>query len=49
MIGEAGPSSVNSTKQKIVAKSSTEAEFVGTSDRAGGGLLSRDIIYQAII
>ena len=33
-IGDRGPVSVESTKQSIVAKSSTEAELVATSDSA---------------
>ena len=38
MIGEAGPVLVNSSKQKIVTKSSSEAELVSVSDSASQGI-----------
>ena len=38
VIGDAGPVHAKSSKQKIVTKSSTEAEFVGTSDSVNQAL-----------
>jgi guanyl-specific ribonuclease Sa len=37
-IGEGGPIYVSSGKQKVVTKSSTEAELIATSDKAGNGI-----------
>ena len=41
IIGEQGPVYAKSTKQKIVTKSSTEAELVGLSDTASQGIHTR--------
>jgi hypothetical protein len=37
-ISEGGPIYVSSGKQKVVTKSSTEAELITTSDKAGNGI-----------
>ena len=44
VIGEAGPVYVKSVKQKIVTKSSTEAELVGLSDQGGQVLHTRNFV-----
>lgn len=46
VIGEAGPIFVRSTKQPIVAKSSTEAELVATSDSANQVFHVRNFIIE---
>ena len=45
-IGEAGPIFVRSTKQPIVAKSSTEAELIATSDSANQVFHVRNFIIE---
>jgi hypothetical protein len=45
-IGEAGPIHAKSSKQKIVTKSSTEAEFVGTSDSINQALHLREFLIS---
>jgi hypothetical protein len=44
VIGERGPVWVKSTAQKIVTKSSTEAELVGASDHASPALHIRNFV-----
>jgi len=44
VLGEGGPVSVRSTKQKIVTKSSTEAELVGLSDTASAAIHLRNFV-----
>jgi hypothetical protein len=44
VVGEAGPVHVKSGKQKIVTKSSTEAELVGASDTASQALHMRNFL-----
>jgi hypothetical protein len=46
VIGEAGPIFVRSTKQPIVAKSSTEAELIATSDSANQVFHVRNFIIE---
>ena len=46
VIGEAGPIFVRSTKQPIVAKSSTEAELIATSDSANQVFHIRNFIIE---
>ena len=43
-LGDAGPIFSKSTKQKIVTKSSTEADFVGLSDTASQAIHLRNLI-----
>jgi len=45
-IGDAGPIHAKSTKQKIVTKSSTEAELVATSDSANQTLHMRQFLLE---
>jgi len=45
-IGSGGPVFVKSSKQKIVAKSSTEAELIGLSDTASNGLHMRNFLVD---
>jgi hypothetical protein len=45
-IGDAGPVHAKSSKQKIVTKSSTEAEFVGTSDSINQALYLREFLIK---
>jgi hypothetical protein len=45
-IGDAGPVHAKSSKQKIVTKSSTEAEFVGTSDSVNQALHLREFMLM---
>ena len=53
VLGDAGPIFSKSTKQKIVTKSSTEAELVGLSDTASQAIHHRNLIiaqgYAAVI
>ena len=44
VLGEAGPTFAKSAKQKIVTKSSTEAELVGLSDTASQAIHLRNLI-----
>jgi hypothetical protein len=44
VLGEAGPVFAKSIKQKIVTKSSTEAELVGLSDSASQAILIRNFV-----
>jgi hypothetical protein len=46
MIGDSGPVHAKSVKQKIVTKSSTEAEMVGTSDSANQTLHIKQFIKE---
>ena len=46
MIGKAGPIHAKSVKQKIVTKSSTEAELVATSDSANQALHMRQFLIE---
>lgn len=46
VLGEAGPVFVKSTKQKIVTKSSTEAELVGMSDCASQAIHVRNFVMN---
>jgi hypothetical protein len=46
VIGEGGPIHAKSSKQKIVTKSSTEAEFVGTSDSVNQALYLREFLLE---
>jgi len=45
-IGSGGPVFVKSSKQKIVAKSSTEAELVGLSDTVSNGMHMRNLLLD---
>jgi hypothetical protein len=45
-IGDAGPVRAKFSKQKIVTKSSTEAEFVGTSDSINQALYLREFLIE---
>jgi hypothetical protein len=46
VIGEAGPLHAKSSKQKIVTKSSTEAELVAASDSANQALFIREFLME---
>jgi hypothetical protein len=46
VIGEGGPIHAKSSKQKIVTKSSTEAEFVGTSDSVNQALYLKEFLQE---
>ena len=46
IIGESGPVYAKSGKQKIVTKSSTEAELVALSDGVGQGILLRNFLVE---
>ena len=46
IIGESGPVYAKSGKQKIVTKSSTEAELVALSDCVGQGILLRNFLVE---
>jgi hypothetical protein len=46
MIGNSGPVHAKSVKQKIVTKSSTEAELVATSDSANQTLHLRQVLIE---
>jgi hypothetical protein len=46
VLGDAGPLHAKSSKQKIVTKSSTEAELVATSDSANQALFIREFMIQ---
>ena len=46
VLGDAGPIFSKSTKQKIVTKSSTEAELVGISDTASQAIHLRNLIID---
>jgi hypothetical protein len=46
VLGDAGPLHAKSSKQKIVTKSSTEAELVATSDSANQALFVREFMIE---